>query len=296
MAKLKEEPIQEKDLLEFLGSSSDFSFELSVLKMLRENELECKHGGLYEDPVTGKSREFDIRAVKTLDRYKVRLAIECKNIRENFPVLVSCIPRHSTESYHQVALVSEPKSEGIFSVPLTQSRANVVKITGQRSIYKPDVFIGKSVVQVGRSRKGAITANDGELFDKWSQALSSAQDLVERMYWDGDADKDSFFLSTMIPVLVIPSGKLWTVNYDADGNRVSDPSQASRCSCFVDKHYEIGPQLTGASFWISHIEIMTYDGLNAFVDDFLRTEEGVATLFSQEGIMAALDLTSSGKT
>ena len=49
MAKLKTDPIQEQDLKEFLESYSDFSFELSVLKMLREKGLECEHGGVYED-------------------------------------------------------------------------------------------------------------------------------------------------------------------------------------------------------------------------------------------------------
>ena len=86
MAKLKTSPIQKDDFIKFLNSHSDFSFELSVLKMMRQNGIECEHGGLYEDPVTGKSREFDIRAVHTIADYRVRLAIECKNIRENFPV------------------------------------------------------------------------------------------------------------------------------------------------------------------------------------------------------------------
>ena len=94
MAKLKNEPIVKSDMLEYLTSYSDFSFELTVLKMLRELELECEHGGHYEDPVTNKSREFDIRAIKTIEQYRVRLAIECKNIRENFPILISCVPRH----------------------------------------------------------------------------------------------------------------------------------------------------------------------------------------------------------
>lgn len=100
MAKLKNNQISLTDLLEYLNSYSDFSFELAVLKMLRENEVECEHGGHYQDPVTNKSREFDIRAIKTIEHFRVRMAIECKNIRENFPILISCIPRHTQESYH----------------------------------------------------------------------------------------------------------------------------------------------------------------------------------------------------
>jgi hypothetical protein len=106
MPKLKADHILRLDLLEYLNTYSDFSFELAVLKMLRERGLSCEHGGLYEDAVTKKSREFDIQAIITIQRYRVRLTIECKNIRENFPILISCMPRHEEESCHQVALGS----------------------------------------------------------------------------------------------------------------------------------------------------------------------------------------------
>ena len=102
MSKLKTDRIKKTDLLKYLNSHSDFSFELSVLKMLRESDVECQHGGHYQDPVTAKSREFDIRAIKTIGKFRVRMAVECKNIRENFPILVSCIPRHEQDGYHEV--------------------------------------------------------------------------------------------------------------------------------------------------------------------------------------------------
>lgn len=31
------------------------------------------------------------------------MAIECKNIRDNYPILISFVPRHEQESYHQIA-------------------------------------------------------------------------------------------------------------------------------------------------------------------------------------------------
>jgi hypothetical protein len=66
MAKLKTDEILPEDLVEYLNSYSDFSFELAVLKMLRTSDIDCEHGGYYEDPITKKSREFDIRAIKTI--------------------------------------------------------------------------------------------------------------------------------------------------------------------------------------------------------------------------------------
>ena len=45
MAKLKTEKILAEDLVEYLNSYSDFSFELAVLKMLRASDIDCEHGG-----------------------------------------------------------------------------------------------------------------------------------------------------------------------------------------------------------------------------------------------------------
>jgi hypothetical protein len=302
MVKLKPDPIQKSDLIEYLDSYSDFSFELSVLKMLRANGLECEHGGLYEDPVTGKSREFDIRAIKTIHNYRVRLAVECKNIRENFPVLISCIPRHKYESYHQIALLSEPNTSGLFTIPNQfRVRAKILSIRGKYSIYKPHEVVGKSTVQVGITSEKVISANDNNLHDKWSQCLSSTTDLVLRTYWDGDKEEGSFYFSLVIPIVVIPNDRLWIVKYDDDGNRVSEPNQTDRCSCFIDKYYGMGTKLSATKYYgmgtklsatrirISHMEIMTIDGLKFFANSHLKSEIGISKLFSTEGISKALN-------
>ena len=291
MAKLKSEPIQTVDLLEYLRSHSDFSFELAILQMLREKGLDCEHGGLYEDPVTGKSREFDIRSHKAISKYCVRLAIECKNIGENFPILISCMPRHEQESYHQVALLGERRTDSSFYVPsLAGSRAKTLDIQGRFSIYKPGEPVGKSTVQVGRSfSDGSISANDSELYEKWGQCLSSAADLVNRAYWDGRND-DVYVdntLSMVIPMVVVPNFRLWSVLYDDDGRRVSEPAQINRCSCFIGKEYEMGPSRVSAALSLSHVEIVTANGMISFVDDYIKTEQGLERLFSSEGLIEA---------
>lgn len=289
MAKLKPDQIMPHDLLEYLNSYSDFSFELAVLKMLRANDIECEHGGHYEDPVTNKSREFDIRATKTIEQYRVRMAIECKNIRENFPLLISCIPRHEYESYHQVALVSEPEADPQrFILPVGQSRATTLSIRGEHSLYKLREPVGKSTVQVGRTSSdgGTIFANDSELYEKWGQSLSSANDLVDRVYWDGLDDNKRYF-SAVVPFVVVPNNRLWMVTYDDEGNRVCDPIATDRCSCFIDKDYEMGTRLAGARMWLSHVEIVTFDGMQKFVEAYLKSTEEIKKIFPAEGMAEA---------
>ncbi|TKS62883.1 MAG: hypothetical protein EWM73_02019 [Nitrospira sp.] len=299
MAKLKADRIGQSDLLEYLNAYSDFSFELAVLKMLRESGLNCEHGGLYEDAVTKKSREFDIRSITAIQRHRVRLAIECKNIRENFPILISCVPRHEQESYHQVALVTEPESRGSFvSLTIHQSRAKTLSIIGEHSMYKRGEPVGKSTVQVGRAVDGSISANDSELYEKWGQCLSSAADLVERVYWDDDDgnDKQDVYQSMVIPFVVVPNDRLSIVLYDEDGNRVSDPESSNRCSCFIDKDYEMGTKLAGTRMWLSHVEIVTLDGMRSFVQRYLSSEKAICQLFPKEGINAALQRAAETKT
>jgi hypothetical protein len=291
MAKLKGDLITQADLLEYLHSYSDFNFELAILKMLRENEIECEHGGHYEDPVTNKSREFDIRATKTIQLSRVRMAIECKNIRENFPILISCISRHEQESYHQIAVVHEP-DPNTYLAGFHRSRARTLSVRGEHSLYKCNEPVGKSTVQVGRVLEGSISANDSELYEKWGQCLSSANDLVKRVYWDGRDDKE-VYLSTVIPFVVVPNDRLWTVIYDDDGNRLCDPKPSDRVSCFIGKDYEMGTKIAGAKKRLSHVEIVTFDGMKAFVDRHLRTTQGMAEIFPGQGMADAYLLSST---
>lgn len=151
MAKLKIEATNQLDLIEYLDGYSDFSFELTVLKMLREHDVDCDHGGHYVDPVTNKSREFDIRATKTINKYRVRMSVECKNIRENFSD--SCLVCHDTKMRVTTKWRWSPIPSAIqICLPrrLTINLcAKVLDIRDAHSLYSGDP-VGKSTVQVGR--------------------------------------------------------------------------------------------------------------------------------------------------
>ena len=290
MSKLKPERISATDLSEYLKSHSDFSFELAVLKMLRESGVECEHGGHYQDPVTNKSREFDIRTIKTIGNFRIRMAVECKNIRKNFPLLVSCIPRHKQDSYHQIAVVGEPEKDSYLAgMHMFQSRAKTLSIRGDYSLYKPSELVGKSTVQVGRrTNDGEISANDSEIYEKWGQCINSADDLVGCIYCDGEDDKKSY-LSTVIPFVVVPNDRLWTASYDNDGKLIRSPEPTDRCPCFIGKDYEMGDGLVRVQMKLSHVEIVTFDGMRTFVEDHLKTKTGMTKIFPKEGILNAFD-------
>jgi hypothetical protein len=57
-------------------------------------------------------------------------------------------------------------------------------LTGNESIYKANGLVGKSAAQVGRRPDGTFSSSDSDIYTKWAQAISSAQDLVSRAYFD----------------------------------------------------------------------------------------------------------------
>ncbi len=290
--KLNPEAVGLSEMSEYLGSASSFGFELSVVRMLREADISCLHSGHYKDPATGISREFDIRTKTIRGARAVRMAIECKAVGDNFPVLITCTPRSVEDSWHKVLLCGKPEPVrrymGLPADPLTPSWRSV-HIAGEYSIYRAGEPVGKSVTQVGRDTKGNLESSDNELFNKWGQCLGSAADLVvdSAEAWNGEYNQ--FFTSMVIPIVVLPDERLWVANYNDEGTIEGDPIQTNRCSCFVGEKYEIGHRPMSGSTSLSHIEFLTLSGLRSFVTRYVSSEEGFDLLLSEDGIIRDFD-------
>jgi hypothetical protein len=278
MVRLSRESITQRDIEEYLSTTSDFAFELRTLKLLRTQGVKCQHGGLYEDPVTKKSRQFDIRAIARTGQYCVRLAIECKNVGENFPLLISSVPRHLDESFHEVAIVGEIE-DGRSRFGMYDYRAHVVQIREPEGLYRANGQVGKGLAQVGReaNTNANIIASDKEVFDKWGQSLASAEELVEDSYWEGSNDSPSISYVAVIPMVVVPDGRLWIAEHDSDGNCERNPHLTDQCSVFVNHEYRMGPERI--PFRISHVEFVTFSRLSEFVTEHLNNHEGMDTIF-----------------
>lgn len=89
MAKISEAPIGSTDISEFLATQDDFALELFVYHEAQNLGLDVSHGGTYEDPLTHKSRQYDLRASRICGDNRIDLAIECKSLRQSFPLLIS---------------------------------------------------------------------------------------------------------------------------------------------------------------------------------------------------------------
>jgi hypothetical protein len=275
MSRLSPDPINKSDVKRYLDNYSDFSFELRVLKQFVDLGFECSHGGTYTDPVTSKSREYDIRALIQKKFIRVHLSIECKNLRENFPLVVHCLERKENESYNELIFTFKPKTPtqqvGPISLPLPSAfmeNARSIKVQ-QFSLYPKKQFVAKTADQIGkRQDNGEITSNDGDVFDKISQAINSSIDLISEAYYL-DTDISPVYLTLVCPVLLIPDSSLWQVKYSDDGEQTGEPEQIKHIAYYIGKEWTVGGPIQSLTLTLSHLEIVTFSEIQNFVEKYL---------------------------
>jgi len=256
-----------EEVEQYLSSYSDFAFEVKVLSLLSSSGFECYHSGTYTDPVTKKTREYDIRALKLIEvrnvgNFQLLLPVECKNIKPYSPLVVHRLPRTVEEACHDLII-----NKGSRRLPVT--------VPASHSLYQMDTMTGKSVDQLRRSDQ-RISGSDSDVFDKISQALASAADLVH-----GAATGVACpVISAVIPILVVPSNTLWVIDYDKHGNVVEGPVSAKHTSYYCDKVLFLG-QHVSRPYCVSHLEIVTIDHLQEFLPFLNLNRHYLGELVSQ---------------
>ncbi len=269
MANLKNNPITETDLEEYLQGYSDFSFEIQVLNRLINLGFLCEHSGTYDDPITNKSREFDIRAIYTKGFMRLCLSVECKNLRSNFPLITHCLPRKRSESYNEILRTLTPEEVWDNSVgqEKLQGFSKSFRLKTGIAIYQPEDYVAKSADQVGRKEQDkSITSTDGGVFDKISQAINSAYGLIANA--QNLSAIDNSYYSLIFPVLLVPDNTLWQAKYDNQGNRQGKPEKIKRVSYFIGKEWLIDGDKSN-TYSISHLEIVTFSELGNFILNYL---------------------------
>lgn len=254
--------ITKEHLEEFIATQDDFALELYVYTLARKLGFKPTHAGSYIDPTSGKARQFDVQASRACgENFTIHLAIECKALRPSFPLLVSQIPRTPAESFLDIAKSSGHDKSG-FVVPFGQ----IQRLTGGASLYEMSEFVGKALSQVGFNGEGKLHSKDSEVFDKWGQAIASSNRLIRRALSVNDEYQGAIQHSAVLPVLVVPDGTLWVVDYAGSDNH-TEPTQAHEAQYFIDSKQSINvtPRVT---FTLSHLHIVTKTGLEKLLVRF----------------------------
>jgi hypothetical protein len=249
-SKLKNTAITANDLTDFVANNSDFDFEMRVLEKLRSLNFACEYSGTYQDPVTDKVRQFDIRARKMQGVCTLAVAVECKNLRPTNPLLLSAVPRTATEAAHDLLLVRRQHGPAY---------PRVETIKGASSAYKEGQMVGKKTDQVGRVEStGELSSDDAETFDKLNQAVNSCKDLIRDSRWGPDVP---LLVNAIVPVFVVPDGVLWQVDYDQNGVMRAPPRNVSSTTLYYGHAWKISGDNVPIVYTLSHVEVITISAL-----------------------------------
>jgi hypothetical protein len=115
-------------------------------------------------------------------------------------------------------------------------------------------MVGKKTDQVGIDTSGNFVSADGATLDKLKQAVNSCKDLVNDLVVSGTPPH----VRAILPVLVVPTGVLWQVDYAADGQILKQPHNVDVATLFINHSWS--PD-SGPSYSLSHSEFVTLRGL-----------------------------------
>jgi hypothetical protein len=248
------------DIAEYLETADDFAFEREVYHVAHGLRFEADHAALYSDPVTGKQRQFDVRASYTLQDNRIALTLECKGLTADYPLLVSCVPRARSEAYHEVLEVSEESPAAAYLGAASVS-SSVMTVLSERHpcMYPAGQGVGKSMRQVKREmrgdRRGRMTSGD-DVFDKWTQAAASLAEMIEsgaRQLRMGA--RQSLQYIAFLPVLVVSDETLWVADYSSRGEIQREPFQVPELTYYLGRQYALEGQ--SAVLTVSHLHIIT---------------------------------------
>ncbi len=296
--------ITAKHITEVVTTADDFEHEVRVGRLLRAHRgSETSHGGTYIDPLTNNPRQYDFRWVFCHpDGFAVSLAVECKNINSNSPVVVRGQKRMSIEAFHDLI---ESRKGGGFQT----SRGNIYldisaigqvrRVAGDDSMYGMGSFVGRSILRIEASQTrrpsdATITysrSKDKEIYDRWSQALASAQDLVLDARYYASRFKMPHVFTAIIPVVVVPDAALWSMEYDADDELIHDPIKIDQCEFYVARDMKIPgefAEFASQTFKFSHIHFVTVKGFEAFLLKVTKDAIWRNRCFNNNMIQAAL--------
>lgn len=274
------DPITSNDLQEYINAQDDFALELFVYSKAKELGFTVSHGGTYVDPITSKPRQYDVRASKVIGDKRIDFAIECKSLKPSYPLLVSCIPRTLAESFHQI-VYSYKRSESSKLLNQLEPSAKTIMINDINHLYPIGKPVGKSTVQVGRAGGSDFVVGDADVYDKWTQALGSASELIQLSVNHYKDAPNNFMLTIVLPILVVANDTLWVADYSEDGLIKGVPQKMDSAELYVDRNYW---ERMGVSYAVSHLHFFTRSGIDAFFTKISTDAEVFNSLFPMEEI------------
>jgi hypothetical protein len=207
-------------------------------------------------------REFDIRAWGAHNSRRIGLAIECKGLTADNPLLVSCVPRESQEAGHSYLFSDRAVGAGG-----SHTRVQPKAPARPPYTYQAGQGVGKSLRQVRRDKTGKMVGGD-EVFDKWTHALASLGEMVDEGAAALSTGPVTPKMVAFLPVLVVSDGTLWIADYSSRGELQRAPFQHTDVTYYFGRKYFLKRE--GAIFTISHLHIFTRTAIRDWLVEIAR--------------------------
>lgn len=283
-------------------NADDLAFELRIGRDIRSHalraadrkiEVHVAHAQTYVDFRTGVERQFDYQCRLRLEWRWLNLAVECKNLAAESPVVVCGQERHVSESFHDLVFAGRGTlTTSDRSVVYRNTDVSELARVGGSDLYPAGQFAGKSVFRPRPARSkeekaqgGFVVSKDREEYDAWNQAVGSAADMAKRsnrFFRTDGAGPTGFFSSVTLPVMVVPDGTLWRVLFDEAGAVVGAAEPVDEVTLFRDHAVPISDRnIPPISFTtrFSHIHFFTASGLGLFLHQMVTNDDNRWTLF-----------------
>ncbi len=198
---------------------------------------------------------------------RIALAIECKGLKPEFPLLVSCVPRPHTEARHDIIDVSDVM-DGLASF----ARVQPMLRSTYPCLYPAGQGVGKSMRQVGCDSKGdrhGQMIGAAGVFEKWMQALSSLAEMIQTGVDQLSAGSQQPLRKiAFVPVLVVSDGTLWVADYLSNGKLNREPFKADELTFYLGRKYPLERERT--SLAISHLHIVTKSKIGSWLQEIAQ--------------------------
>jgi len=278
-------PIDPADIRKAISDADDFGHEMRVRNLLEVTPaISFEHGGTYKDQVTGKPRQFDFRCSLRNQNALLSLAVECKNLSVESPLVMSGTRRRKEEAFHELieSRTGEFRTENLLFVGLSSTTR---RSEGEGSFYAPKKFVGKSLLRVKKSKNASTALPDVDIYDRWSQALASAIDLASDACELSPKFHSAHVFSAVLPVVVVANDTLWAVVYDDKGDMLDEPKRVKSCELYVGRSLRLRqePKAFSHQFTFSHVHFFTLSGFDSFLDRMVTNDKAWALLFNTSG-------------
>jgi hypothetical protein len=101
--------------------------------------------------------------------------------------------------------------------------------------------------------------------------MNSCRDLVQASLTAGSGPTKRFDM--IVPVLVVPAGRLWQVDYNKDGAVQDPPRPVKRSSLLLNHSWSAANPMVGeVRYRLSHFELVTIDAMDEFFPQWLGAE------------------------